>query len=92
MANTVAAYSKVFSSSKLNKMKKNPIAQSIKVLNPFVFKLERKEHRFYEIDTKPVYVNGEYRLWERKGTPRLRPTASDLRSDTADRKAAERDR
>lgn len=44
-------------------MKKNPIAQSIKVLNPFAFKLERKEHRFYEIDTKPVYVNGEYRTF-----------------------------
>lgn len=29
-------------------------------LNPFAFQLERHDGRFYNIDTKPVYKNGEY--------------------------------
>jgi hypothetical protein len=32
----------------------------MKLLNPFAFYLERKEKRFYEVNTKPVYKNGEY--------------------------------
>lgn len=32
----------------------------MKLLNPFAFYLERKERRFYEVGTKPVYVNGPY--------------------------------
>lgn len=35
----------------------------IKALNPFAFYLERKNERFYEIDTKPVYKNGEYKTY-----------------------------
>ncbi len=36
---------------------------SIKVLNPFAFILERRESRFYELKTKPVYENGEYKVF-----------------------------
>ena len=35
-----------------------------KVLNPFAFSLERREDRFYEIKTKPVYKNGEYQVFK----------------------------
>lgn len=35
-----------------------------KVLNPFAFMLERREDRFYEIKTKPVYKNGEYQVFK----------------------------
>lgn len=34
-----------------------------KILNPFAFKLERKERRFYEVEDKPVYENGEYKTY-----------------------------
>lgn len=37
---------------------------SIKVLNPFAFILERRESRFYELKTKPVYENGEYKVFK----------------------------
>lgn len=36
----------------------------IRVLNPFAFILERREYRFYEIKTKPVYKNGEYHVFK----------------------------
>lgn len=32
----------------------------MKALNPFAFILERRESRFYELKTEPVYRNGEY--------------------------------
>ena len=35
----------------------------MKVLNPFAFKLERKNERFYEVNTKPVYKNGDYKTF-----------------------------
>lgn len=35
----------------------------MKLLNPFAFYLERKERRFYEVGTKPVYQNGEYKTY-----------------------------
>lgn len=37
---------------------------SIRVLNPFAFILERRESRFYELKTKPVYENGEYKAFK----------------------------
>lgn len=33
-------------------------------LNPFAFRLERHDCRFYEIKTKPVYKNGEYSTYK----------------------------
>lgn len=33
------------------------------LLNPFAFKTERREHRFYEIDKKPVFELGEYKTY-----------------------------
>jgi len=35
----------------------------MKILNPFAFKLERREKRFCEIDAKPIYQNGEYKTY-----------------------------
>ena len=35
-----------------------------KVLNPFAFRLERREARFYEIKTKPVYKNVDYQVFK----------------------------
>lgn len=37
---------------------------SIRVLNPFAFILERRELHFYELKTKPVYENGEYKVFK----------------------------
>ena len=34
-----------------------------RVLNPFAFSLDRRESRFYELKTKPVYENGEYKVF-----------------------------
>lgn len=37
--------------------------KKIKILNPFAFILQRKERRFYEVEDKPVYKNGEYKTY-----------------------------
>lgn len=39
----------------------------MRLLNPFAFKLERKERRFYDVSTKPVYKNGEYSTYRYDG-------------------------
>ena len=40
---------------------------SLKLLNPFAFILERKEKRLYDVNTKPVYENGEYKTYRFDG-------------------------
>lgn len=35
-----------------------------KALNPFAFRLDRREDRIYEIKTKPVYKNGDYQVFK----------------------------
>jgi len=39
----------------------------MKCLNPFAFMLDRKDNRFCDIDTVPVYVNGDYATYRLSG-------------------------